>query len=343
MERILERSEEELYQDFLKAWNDATPTVEVQTSGSTGVPKKIKLKKEYMRRSARRTVKFFGLTPESRIMSAMSFKYIGGKMMIVRSLETGCKVAMEQPSLEPLKTIKEDLSLLALVPVQMEYILDNLDKLPKVDHYLIGGSALGDNLRKRIIDAGINAWESYAMTETASHIAIRRVEYDEEGKVKPFYPLEDVILDKDERDRLIIRDGDEEELVTNDIVRFTDDGGFYVLGRADDMIITGGRKILPQTIEEMLAKYIPYEFAISSLPDSKWGERVTLVLGVTGVEDSTASEIINTVEKAIEIIPEEELPRWMRPKAIKVVTEFPRNENGKLRRLELKTKIAPVR
>ena len=336
MERILGKTEKELYREFLEEWNNDEEHVSVQTSGSTGVPKKIKLKKSYMRRSAWRTIDFFRLDSNSVILSCMSFKYIGGKMMIVRGLEAGCKVLEETPSLEPLKTISDSLTLVALVPVQMEYVLDHLEELPSVEHFLIGGSALNDHLRKRIVETGLSAWESYAMTETASHIAIRKVEYDQEGNVKPFYPMEGVKLSCDEHNRLIIKDGEEETLVTNDIVEFTSDGGFFVKGRFDDMIITGGRKILPQSIEDVLRLNLPalMNFAIVGVPDDHWGEKIVLA-----VENATENQL-SDLTIAISSIPEEELPRWMRPKEIKAVSSLPLNENGKLRRKALQTLLS---
>ena len=339
MERILEKTEEQLYREFLEEWNNSDSEVMVQTSGSTGTPKQIRLKKSYMRRSARRTIDFFGLNTDSVILSCMSFKYIGGKMMIVRGLETGCTVLKETPSLEPLKTITTPLSLVALVPVQMEYVLDHLSELPSVKHFLIGGSAVNDNLRKKIIESGISAWESYAMTETASHIAIRKVEYDETGKAKPFYPLEGVHLKSDEHNRLIIKDGDEETLLTNDIVKFTPDGGFYVKGRFDDMIITGGKKILPQTVEDCLRLQFPElkDFAVLGLPDDKWGERIVLAIVTEEKDKCAAVQRLENIKRQINCIPENEFPRWMHPKEILSVPFIPLNENGKLSRHALKS------
>lgn len=334
MERILEKSEQELYNEFIKEWENNLPFVTVQTSGSTGLPKLIHLDKEYMIESARRTISFFGLDAESVVLSCMSFKYIGGKMMIVRSLEAGCRLAVETPSLQPMKTLDHDLTLVALVPAQMEYVLDNIGELPAVKHYLIGGSALSDALRQRIIDMGLSAWESYAMTETASHVAIRKVEYDADGNVKPFYPLPGVELSSDADNRLIIVDMGREALKTNDIVQFVEDGGFYILGRFDDMINTGGKKVLPQTIENILAGYLPteFKFAISTVPDAKWGDKIVLVLETCEMSEVEINSLKSEVSSIIEDISSEILPNWMRPKSLLTGTRFPRNENGKLLR-----------
>ncbi|MDE5874367.1 MAG: AMP-binding protein, partial [Muribaculaceae bacterium] len=151
-----------------------------RTSGSTGKAKEIRLPKEFVRRSALRTNRFFSIDSRSRLHSCVSPDFIGGKMMAVRSEMAGCRLTYETPSNRPLKDVEAgEITLLSVVPSQMLGLLDSDGNLPPVRHYLIGGSSLSTELRNKICDSGVDAWESYGMTETASHIALRRVEREE--------------------------------------------------------------------------------------------------------------------------------------------------------------------
>lgn len=340
--------QKELYEEFLGHWNDDNDYVEVMTSGSTGTPKVIRLKKGYMEASARRTLDFFDLRPGSRLHSCMSLEYIGGKMMIVRSIVGDCTFSYETPSLEALKDVKGDIDLISVVPAQMDYILSNLDTLPKVRHILIGGAPVGTTLRRRIIESGVDAWESYAMTETATHIAMRRVAEDENGNPLPFTPLKGAKISQYEDGCIVIEDMGQEKLKTNDIIEFTADGDFYVIGRKDDIINTGGKKVHPQTIENILGHFMPDDinYCISSTKDEKWGERITLIIQKPSHSDSLISttddaeiKLIDRISNIINGIPEERLARWCRPKDIRMVNSFPTTKSGKPSRRELKKLI----
>lgn len=325
-------------QEFQQEWENGLDFVVCHTSGSTGVPKEIHLNKDFMRQSARRTNDFFNITSSSRLHTCLDFKYIASKMMTVRSEEAGCVLTSENPSNQPLKDItKEDeISLLSVVPSQMEWIIDQHvasgGKKFAIDNILIGGSSIPGLLRRRIALSGLNAWESYGMTETASHIALRRVDVD--GSM-PFKTLPGISVTVNDNNCLVINMPGMEKIVTNDLAESTSSGEFRILGRADNCIISGGIKIIPEILETILGPFIAFNYCLSSKSDPKWGERLVLV-----VEKSDMNFSDETIKKAVGV----RLDQYKKslglgvkaPKEILVVDSFPLTDNGKLDRIALR-------
>lgn len=254
--------------------------------------------------------------------------------MIARSLLAGCQLTYSDPSVCLIPPSGEkDIDLICLVPAQMPYILDNPELFSNIRGYLIGGSAIDDRLWDRIVASGIHAWESYAMTETATHVAMRRIEGPSSCRPR-FIPLPGIDIHTDSNGCICIKDEDV-EVVTRDLGQMFPDGSFYVVGRVDDVINTGGIKVMPQEVEKVLAPAIaPYtaEFFLSSVPDEVWTNR--LVIAAVPLADSQDSPetFANNLMNAIMAIPEEELPKRMRPKGVVRISELPRTEMGKLNR-----------
>lgn len=195
-------------------------------------------------------------------------------MMGVRADVLKCAFTYETPSNQPLCNCQSDsLSLVAVVPSQMIYILDNLLTLPNVDNFLIGGSAIPDTLRRRIIDAGINAFESYGMTETSSHIALRKIT----ELSSYFQTLPGISVSLSDNHTLEIEIEGWQKITTNDIARLHESNQFEILGRSDNVIISGGKKIHPEEIERKLSAKFDFRFFVISRPDHKWGQRLILV------------------------------------------------------------------
>lgn len=322
----------ELLQSFLEEWHKGQG-VTVHTSGSTGEPKEIVLSPSHICRSGRRSNQFFGITKKSRLHSAVSFKYIGGKMMIARSLLSGAQLSFSEPSLH-IENISENdnIALMSVVPAQIPYILDNLSCFKNVDQFLIGGSAIHDKLWNRIVESGINAWESYGMTETASHIALRRV-VGPCGRRPRFVAFPGIKVSLDPDDCLHIVD-DEVVVTTNDIANLYPDRSFEILGRRDDVIISGGIKVLPQHIEKIIKPYIEpicQDFFITSVSDEIWTSKIVLAV----VSASCDMSLSASLRHAIDRIPLDILSKKLRPKDIRIFAEAPLAQSGKLlRRLE---------
>lgn len=307
------------YEELAREWDSDSDFIVCRTSGSTGSPKQIRLPKKQMLRSAERTARYFSLDAGSELHSCISPDYIGGKMMFVRERFLGCRLSWETPSNRPLESYEgNEIDLLSIVPSQMIYILDNLGSIPRIKNILIGGAPVSPTLRERIVSSGLNVFESYGMTETSSHIAIRKI-----GKeVSPFTTLEGITVSNPDG-RLCINIRDWMEITTNDLAEVSNPNEFHILGRADNVINSGGKKIHPESVEMRLEKHLDnsYRFYISSRPDEKWGEAVILV---TEAPPDSKAEIIEVCHR---ILDKHEIP-----KEIVFKDKIELTPNGKIRR-----------
>lgn len=306
------------FEDFIEEWIGQENFIRVHTSGSTGEPKEIKLEKSFVTESALRTNIFFHISQDSKLYSCVSPDFIGGKMMAVRALISGAKLFWETPSNQALKFAdpNEVFDLVAMVPSQILYLIENKDTLPKIKNLLIGGGAIHPEIKKKISESGFNAFESYGMTETASHIALRKVT---EQNI-PFQTLPGISVEKTDDSCLRILFDNGLILDTNDLATVVDKNHFYINGRKDQVIISGGRKINPFLIEEKISTLIEVPFCIYGLSDKKWGQRVVLV-----IESDETKKYNDLKEKISEL-----LEVWEIPKNIYFVKSLPLTSNGKI-------------
>ncbi len=309
------------FQEFTEEWLSAKPYITAHTSGSTGVPKEIRLEKSFVAESARRTNRFFGADSSWRFHSPLAADYIAGKMMLVRALEAGAKFSWEEPSNRPLPAFGsgERIDLLAVVPSQLKYLAESESGLPDIRHIIVGGSAVDPELERKVIKEHPE-WEVYAtygMTETASHIALRR--FGESG----FEPLPGIGIALDSRNCLTINIG-KDSFATNDLAEITGDGRFHILGRADNVIITGGKKVQPEEIEAALRSHFGSDaFLITSRPDPKWTQRIVLLTEAPAALKPAIAEFFNSFEP------------YLRPKEINFVESLERTASGKIKRTKL--------
>ena len=301
---------------FLLDWFNNESFIMVQTSGSTGKPKQIVVLKSAMIASAKATGLFFNLTPKSTALLCLSANYIAGKMMIVRAITLGLHLDTIDPTSAPLSTKKYHFA--AMVPLQVE---KSLSKLHLVDKVLIGGTKVSYTLSESILKTNYNAFESYGMTETISHIAIKKI-----GELS-FTVLPNVTISVDERSCLVIEalELSQDKIITNDIVEIINTTKFVLKGRFDNVINSGGIKIFPEEVEEKLAKYISAPFFIGSKPDEILGEKVILVL------EATPFSIDNSVFS--------KLSKYQIPKEILFLEAFDRTETNKINRKKTLEKL----
>lgn len=312
------------YDDLEFEWESPSEVIKCHTSGSTGVPTDIVLPKCQMWKSAERTVLYFNLNDSSHLHSCVSPDYIGGKMVLVRSKICSCTYSWEKPSNTPLENYSgPDIDLISVVPSQMIYILNNFDRMPVIRNFLIGGSQIPVSIKERIIELGLNAYESYGMTETSSHIAIRKIS----SEIVPFKTLEGISVE-DYVGKLKINIDGWKSFVTNDCAEIFSETEFLIIGRADNIINSGGIKINPEQIEQRLSSQIKVPFVISSLPDEKWGERIVLV---AEGEPRMINEISNTLDNVLSGVD--------KPKQVITLKNLPKTENGKVKRDEIRAKI----
>ncbi len=295
--------------NFLLEWFNNESFVFVHTSGSTGKPKQIVLEKSAMIASAKATGTFFNLQPTTSALLCLSADYIAGKMMLVRAITLGLHLDYVEPNSNPLENKKYDF--VAMVPMQ---VANSLEQLYLVETLLIGGTKVSYQLAQNILKTNCKAFESYGMTETISHIAIKQI------GAKQFTVLPNVTISVDDRNCLVIEalELSPDKIITNDIVEILNEVQFVLKGRIDNVINSGGVKIFPEEVEEKLAKYISTSFFIASLPDEKFGEKVILVLEGKSFE----------VDKAIF----SELSKYQTPKEIVFVDKFVETETNKINR-----------
>ena len=245
-------------EEFLAHWNDASPCMEVKTSGSTGVPKRIYIEKVRMRASARMTCDFLNLHKGDTALLCMPLDFIAGKMMVVRAIERGLKLLIVEPSTHPLSSANiadignpHCIDFAAMVPLQVWNTLqvpEEREALCRIRHLIIGGGAISQALEQELRKLPINVWSSYGMTETLSHIALRRITEE------CYTPLPGITVSQDQDGCLII-DAPHlcpEKLFTNDIARFTDYNRFQIIGRRDNTVCSGGIKIQIEEVEAWL-------------------------------------------------------------------------------------------
>lgn len=321
--------------EFLREYKSAGNTISVHTSGSTGKPKDISLRKELCIKSAQSSISFFGLTSKSRIHSCISFDFIGGKMTAVRALECGCFLTAEIPSnnptlagepiLNPDKNfsnsdlINMPIDLLSVVPSQVPNIIRHMDTMPVIKNLLIGGSAIPSGIKSDIIKSGITAWESYGMTETASHIALRKITHTD----LPFTCLPGISVANDNRGCLVISRKGFKDVITNDIAEIASHSEFRIKGRIDNVIISGGKKFHPEEAESLLSKKISCQFIFTSKPNPLWGEAIVMVIADNKLLYSD-SELLKICSECLE--------RWQRPKEIIRIPKFSFTTSGKINR-----------
>ena len=310
-------------EEFLEEWNNDSPYVEVKTSGSTGEPKRMMVEKKRMLNSAKITCDFLGLKPGDTALLCMSLDYIAGKMMVVRSIERGLKLITVEPSGHPLANVQCSMfnvqcTFAAMVPMQVYNSLqvpEERERLMQIEHLIIGGGAIDEAMERELRSFPNAVWSTYGMTETLSHIALRRISGDDASDW--YTPFPSVEISQTEDGCLIINAPQvcAETLVTNDIVEIAPDGRFRILGRKDNVICSGGIKLQAEEIERELKPYVRVPYIISKRKDEKFGEIVVLL-----TEGST--------EEA-KLICEKYLPKYHIPKAYVHIDQIPLTETGK--------------
>lgn len=265
--------------DFLDEWNNPKNTVEVQTSGSTGVPKCIRVEKQRMLNSARITCDFLGLKSGDTALLCMPLDYIAGKMVVVRSIERQLRLTTVEASGHPLKNITNSFDFAAMVPMQVYnslQVAEEREKLRTIKHLIIGGGPINDDLQQQLSRFPNNVWSTYGMTETLSHIALRRL--NGENASLWYTPFSTVSISLNANGCLVIEAPlvHEGRLETHDRAEIRD-GKFRILGRLDNVINSGGIKIQAEEVEEMLRPHIKMPYLISKCRDEKFGEVVVLL------------------------------------------------------------------
>ncbi|TXE15139.1 AMP-binding protein [Seonamhaeicola algicola] len=303
---------------FLLDWLDNKDYIEVQTSGSTGKPKKLQIKKQAMVNSAIATGDFFNLTPGKKLLNCLPSNFIAGKMMIVRAIILGLELDMVEPSVAPRIDLKKDYDFCAFTPMQLKNFAQHLKALKTA---IVGGGRVSEPIKALIQDKPTQVYETYGMTETVTHIAVRKLNHftEEDSKVC-FTTLPGIKISTDDRNCLVIEAPhiSDDTVVTNDIVKIHSDNTFEWLGRFDNVINSGGIKLYPEQIEEKLQSKIKEQFFVTSLPDDTLGDKLILI--VEGEENCVNPAVFNGLDK------------YQIPKEIYYLPNFAETLSGKIHR-----------
>lgn len=311
--------------EFFSDWLDENELIKVKTSGSTGKPKEIWVKKQYMVNSAVATGKFFELPAQTSALLCLPASYIAGKLMLVRAMILGWYIDSVPPQASPLSVTGKHYHFTALTPYQLDKSVEYLDRVDKI---IVGGGKVAQSLKERIQNTPTKIFETYGMTETLTHIAARQINTPKNPN-PPFEIMENVSIRQDERECLVISAPkvSDIEVVTNDLVNLESKTTFRLRGRIDNIINSGGIKILPEEVEAKLSGFIHQRFFVAGIPDDALGEKLVLY-----VEDTFSSEkelqILEFIQKAY-------LAKYEKPKEIVFVDKFRETHTGKVLRSPL--------
>lgn len=311
--------------EFVSDWQSDSPTLLVHTSGSTGKPKPMLVEKRRMEASARITCGFLGLRAGDTALLCMPLDFIAGKMVVVRSLVWGLQLVAVEPSGHPLKGLTESPTFAAMVPMQVYNSLKVEEErrlLRDIKHLIIGGGAINRDMAEALRGFPNAVWSTYGMTETLSHIALRRLSGAEASEW--YEPFDGVGVTTNANGCLVI-DAPAvcaQPLVTNDIAEIAPDGRrFRIRGRRDNVVCSGGLKLQIEEMEARLQPHLNVPYMISKRPDDKFGEAVVL-LAVT-----------DDMESVCEVC-RKHMPRYEQPRYFLAVSELPMTPTGKPARAE---------
>ena len=334
-------------EEFLDTWHSPSETLLVHTSGSTGTPKPMLVEKRRMLNSAKITCDFLGLKPRDAALLCMSLDYIAGKMMVVRSIERSLKLISVKPSGHPLSAEslknandaawKQGITFAAMVPMQVYNTLqvpEERERLTHIKHLIIGGGAIDSALEAelRSLSGDIAIWSTYGMTETLSHIALRRINGKEASEW--YQPFDSVKVSQTEEGCLVI-DAPlvcKQPLVTNDIVEIqpyiytkvcAEGVRFRIKGRKDNVICSGGIKIQIEEVENLLKPHLQKPFMLAKKKDEKFGEIAVLL-----TEDGDLKKVEATVRR---LLSDNSKKYWI-PREYIHVESLPLTETGKPKR-----------
>lgn len=308
---------------FICEWLNEQNYVTLSTSGSTGDPKKIRLLKKNMIRSALLTQQFFNLDENKTALLCLPTGYIAGKMMIVRAFVTGYNLITAAPAANPFKSIRQYIDFAALTPYQLYHSLEDISRL-HIRQIIVGGGEISAELEKSIalIDSEIHA--TYGMTETCSHVALRKANGKDATDI--YAALKGISFSHDERKCLVINAPmlSEHQTVTNDVVELIDDDHFRWLGRYDNVINTGGIKVYPEVIEKKIYGIINRPFYISAVADSELSEKAVIVVEGTRFSKDREYRFMQQFR--------DRLDRYENPKEFFYTEHFSYSESGKILR-----------
>lgn len=312
---------------FLDDWFSAEDVLKVKTSGSTGVPKTIKLRKEFMINSAIVTGNYFNLPQKSTALLCLPIEYIAGKMMFIRALVLGWHLDFFDSNSKPLESITKKYDFTAMVPLQVE---NSLHQLHLVKKLIVGGGVVSSKLQDKLQNIACEVFATYGMTESITHIAVKKLNRIQQ--LPNFYHLlPSVKIYKDNKNCLVIeaKNISEKVLFTNDVVQLISENQFDWLGRLDNVINSGGVKLHPEIIEKKLTEIIENRFFVYGVFDDILGEKLILIIEFKGSIERKNSYLTKLQYQIKNLT---SLDKFEIPKEIYFLDTFKETSSGKIQR-----------
>lgn len=308
--------------------------VVVATSGSSGSPKGVELTAGALRHSAAATLRRIDARPGDRWLCCLPTSHVGGLQVLVRSLLAGTDpVLVERFSPEAVAATSAEH--VALVPTMLVRLLDADTDLSRFRTLLVGGGPLTARLRARVVATGGRVITTYGLSETAG------------GCVYDGVPLDGVEVELDPDGRIVLGGGVlasgyrlqpdataesfvDGRLITHDVGRWGPDGRLEVLGRMDDVVLTGGVNVAAGEVADLLSTHPGVaQVAVTGRPDGEWGQRVVAVVVPRDRADPpTLPELRRHVLATA--------PAAFAPRELQIVDELPALPSGKVDRLALR-------
>ena len=317
---------------------DAVPVtpgtaVVVATSGSTGTPKGAVLSHAALAASAQASLARLDATNEDRWLCCLPLDHVAGLLVILRSRLLGSEPVIHDGFSIGGVAQQRDVTMVSMVPTMLRRLLDAGVHLAHLRCVLLGGAAPGARLLEDARDAGVSVVTTYGMSETCG------------GCVYDGLPLEGVAVDLSDDGRIriagpVLFDGyrlrddltsaavDGGWLQTNDLGRWTG-GRLEVLGRVDDIIVTGGRKVSADEVARLLERHPAVaEVVVGARDDREWGQRVVAFV-VAGSHQPSLDELRRFLSAHV--------AAYAAPRELVILDALPRLPNGKVDRLALQS------
>jgi o-succinylbenzoate---CoA ligase len=318
--------------DFFRKWHSQKSTFTLYTSGSTGDPRPIRITKKQMMYSAQQTIGFFNLQENDILLLCLSPGFIGGKMMLVRAFVNNMKIVAVEPSSNPFKgiSISHHFDFMAVSPHQLYTVLteekEKIELLNQMKAVIVGGAPVDTYLIELTRKLQVPVYSTYGMTETVSHVALRRINGPE--SVDVFDAIGDVVFGLDHRGCLTVNGTvtNGHLLATNDLVELLGPTKFRWIGRFDNVINSGGIKIMIEELENKIEKILSshglhFRYFIFSQPDPALGHKVSMAIETHHCDSNKINNILDHA-----------LGKYERPKAIFLLDKFPETPSGKVDR-----------
>jgi len=305
---------------------DGDRPISARTSGTTGDPKTIGIPRNDLVASAELTTATFGLKANDRALLCLPCDFIAGKMMVVRAMVLGLNLHLADPRgglLERLD-VNDRFRFAAMVPQQLlKAMQEDPERVERQFHtILLGGGPVSEAMIAQLRGLRTAVYQSYGSTETVTHVAFRRL--NGADRSDHYTALGAVSFTTDARDRLVISSPhlSTKEHITNDLVELIDATHFRWLGRFDNVILSGGKKVFPEQLESRSAAVLPYPHYFIATPDPVLGQAVSLVIESDRSEPEVTAEAMSALRSVLD---KHELPRMLR-----VVRSFARTSSGKI-------------